>query len=231
MINARRLTKLYKIGSTEISALDGMDFDVDDGEFVVILGPSGAGKTTLLNLIGGMDVPTSGQLIVGGDDISSFDKKRLTEYRRTRVGFVFQFYNLMPNLTALENIELATELCKSALSPVRILAEVGLQDRADNFPSQLSGGEQQRVSIARALAKNPDILLCDEPTGALDYATGKVILKLLHDMCKKEGKTVVIVTHNAALKDMADRVVHIKNGKTVKQELNSSPKDIAEIEW
>ncbi len=231
LITAKDLCKKFIVGSTEINAVIDMNFEINEGEFVVILGPSGAGKTTLLNLIGGMDVLTSGQLIVDKDDIGKFSKKQLTEYRRNSVGFVFQFYNLMPNLTALENVELATELCKNAMAPSEVLKDVGLDNRTANFPSQLSGGEQQRVSIARALAKNPKILLCDEPTGALDYNTGKTILKLLHDMCRKNNKTVIIVTHNSALKDMADKVIYIKNGTAIKQEIIDSPKDIAEIEW
>lgn len=231
IIEAKNVCKKYVVGSTEISALSNMTFSVEEGEFVVILGPSGAGKTTILNLIGGMDSLTSGELFIDGNDIGRYNKKQLTEYRRNAVGFVFQFYNLMPNLTALENVELATELCKDATSPREALKDVGLEDRIANFPSQLSGGEQQRVSIARALAKNPKILLCDEPTGALDYLTGKNILKLLHDMCRKNKKTVIIVTHNSALKDMADKVVYIKNGTVVNQEIIEKPKDIAEIEW
>ena len=231
LITAKSVCKKFIVGSTEINAVIDMNFEINEGEFVVILGPSGAGKTTLLNLIGGMDVLTSGQLIVDKEDIGQFSKKQLTEYRRNSVGFVFQFYNLMPNLTALENVELATELCKNAMAPSEVLKDVGLDNRTANFPSQLSGGEQQRVSIARALAKNPKILLCDEPTGALDYNTGKTILKLLHDMCRKNNKTVIIVTHNSALKDMADKVIYIKNGTAIKQEIIDSPKDIAEIEW
>ncbi len=231
VISAKNVTKQYIVGSNVINALDGVDFDIEEGEFVVILGPSGAGKTTLLNVVGGMDNVTSGELIVDGEDIGKFNKKQLTEYRRNRVGFVFQFYNLMPNLTALENVELATEMCKDALSPEEVLTSVGLQERMANFPAQLSGGEQQRVSIARAIAKNPRILLCDEPTGALDYATGKNILKLLRDACKIHGKTVIIVTHNSALKDMADKVVYIKNGQAIKTEIIENPKDVAEIEW
>ena len=231
IIVAKDVKKQYVVGSTVINALNGVDFEIEEGEFAVILGPSGAGKTTLLNVIGGMDNVTSGTLTVDGQQVDAFNKKQLTDYRRNSVGFVFQFYNLMPNLTALENVELATEMCKDALSPEEVLRSVGLEERMANFPSQLSGGEQQRVSIARAIAKNPRILLCDEPTGALDYATGKTILKLLHDACKKHGKTVIIVTHNSALKEMADKVVYIKNGQAVKVEKNENPKDIAEIEW
>ncbi|MBQ7323834.1 MAG: ABC transporter ATP-binding protein [Clostridia bacterium] len=231
LIEAKGVIKTYVVGSTTINALNGVDFEVEEGEFVVILGASGAGKTTLLNLIGGMDTLTSGELIVDGRDIGQYNRKQLTEYRRNDVGFVFQFYNLMPNLTALENVEIATEMCRNALSPEKVLEAVGLKDRMANFPGQLSGGEQQRVSIARALAKNPRLLLCDEPTGALDYATGKTILKLLQDACKQHHKTVVVVTHNSALKDMADKVVYVKNGLATKVERNAAPKDIAEIEW
>lgn len=231
IIIAKDVKKQYVVGSTVINALDGVDFEIEEGEFAVILGPSGAGKTTLLNVIGGMDNVTSGMLSVAGERVDGFNKKQLTDYRRNSVGFVFQFYNLMPNLTALENVELATEMCKDALPPEEVLKLVGLEERMANFPSQLSGGEQQRVSIARAIAKNPRILLCDEPTGALDYATGKTILKLLHDACKKHGKTVIIVTHNSALKEMADKVVYIKNGQAVKTEIVENPKDVAEIEW
>ena len=231
VIVAKDVKKQYVVGSTVINALNGVDFEIEEGEFAVILGPSGAGKTTLLNVIGGMDNVTSGELSVAGERVDSFNKKQLTDYRRNSVGFVFQFYNLMPNLTALENVELATEMCKDALSPEEVLKSVGLEERMANFPSQLSGGEQQRVSIARAIAKNPRILLCDEPTGALDYATGKTILKLLHDACKQHGKTVIIVTHNSALKEMADKVVYIKNGQAIKTEIIDNPKDVSEIEW
>ena len=231
VIVAKDVKKQYVVGSTVINALNGVDFEIEEGEFAVILGPSGAGKTTLLNVIGGMDNVTSGELSVAGERVDSFNKKQLTDYRRNSVGFVFQFYNLMPNLTALENVELATEMCKDALSPEEVLKSVGLEERMANFPSQLSGGEQQRVSIARAIAKNPRILLCDEPTGALDYATGKTILKLLHDACKQHGKTVIIVTHNSALKEMADKVVYIKNGQAIKTEIIGNPKDVSEIEW
>ena len=231
IIIAENIKKQYVVGSTEINALNGVNFEIEEGELAVILGPSGAGKTTLLNLIGGMDNLTSGKLVVDGENVGSYNKRRLTDYRRNDVGFVFQFYNLMPNLTALENVEIATEMCKDALSPQEVLASVGLKERMANFPAQLSGGDQQRVSIARAIAKNPKILLCDEPTGALDYATGKTILQLLRDACREHGKTVVIVTHNSALKEMADKVVYIKNGQAVKVEKNENPKDIAEIEW
>ena len=231
MVVANNVVKTYKVGVNEINAVDGISFDIDEGEFAVVLGPSGAGKTTLLNLMGGMDSVSSGDLFVNGINLRELNSKNLTSYRRNDVGFVFQFYNLMPNLTALENVELAVELCKNAFNPKEILEKVGLSDRMNNFPSQLSGGEQQRVSIARAVAKNPKILLCDEPTGALDYLTGKSILKLLHNMCKEEKKTIIIVTHNVALKDMADKVIKIKNGKVEKIEINPNPKNIEEIEW
>ena len=231
MVVANNVVKTYKVGVNEINAVDGISFDIVEGEFAVVLGPSGAGKTTLLNLMGGMDSVSSGDLFVNGINLRELNSKNLTAYRRNDVGFVFQFYNLMPNLTALENVELAVELCKNAFNPKEILEKVGLSDRMNNFPSQLSGGEQQRVSIARAVAKNPKILLCDEPTGALDYLTGKSILKLLHNMCKEEKKTIIIVTHNVALKDMADKVIKIKNGKVEKIEINPNPKSIEEIEW
>ncbi len=231
LIRAIGITKKYAVGETEISALDGMNFEIGEGQFAVVLGPSGAGKTTLLNMIGGMDTLSGGRLIVDGKDIAKLNKKQLTVYRRDCVGFVFQFYNLMPNLTALENIELATEMCKNALPADEMLREVGLAERRLNFPAQLSGGEQQRVSIARALAKNPKLLLCDEPTGALDYATGKMVLQLLHDMCRRNNKTVVVVTHNSALKDMADKVICVKNGRAVREETVANPKPVAEIEW
>ena len=230
-VKAQNLKKIYDTGKVLVNALNGIDFEINEGEFAVILGQSGAGKTTLLNVIGGMDSISQGDLFVDGTNLNGMTNKQLTNYRRHDVGFVFQFYNLMPNLTALENIELATELCKDALNPKDVLQKVGLADRMNNFPAQLSGGEQQRVSIARAIAKNPKILLCDEPTGALDYETGKNILRILHKMCKEENKTVIVVTHNASLKEMADRVIHIKNGLIVKTEINANPKDIEEIEW
>lgn len=230
-VEAKNLIKTYNTGKMSVNALNGVDFSIDEGEFVVILGQSGAGKTTLLNVIGGMDDITDGDLFVDGVNLKGMTAKQLTEYRRDAVGFVFQFYNLMPNLTALENIELAVELCKDAYDPEETLKKVGLAERMKNFPAQLSGGEQQRVSIARAIAKNPKILLCDEPTGALDYETGKTVLSLLHDMSKKEKKTVIVVTHNAALKDMADKIIYIKNGVISNVELNGNPKPIAEIEW
>lgn len=231
VVVAKDVSKVYKSGTSEVRAVDNLSFEVNEGEFVVILGPSGAGKTTLLNLMGGMDGLTSGELIVDGENLAGLSKRELTKYRRTKVGFVFQFYNLMPNLTAIENIELAVELCPDALQPKDVLERVGLGSRMHNFPAQLSGGEQQRVSIARAVAKNPRLLLCDEPTGALDYETGKKILQLLQDMCREENKTVIIVTHNAALKDMADKVVYVKNGKAERVEINVEPKPVSEIEW
>lgn len=223
--------KVYGTGDNAVKAVDGMSFTVEKGEFVVILGPSGSGKTTLLNLLGGMDTVTGGEIFLDGKKLSGLNPKELTLCRRGDVGFVFQFYNLMPNLTAIENIELATEICDNALSPKEVLEMVGLTARANNFPSQLSGGEQQRVSIARAVAKNPKILLCDEPTGALDYVTGKLILKLLFDICHNDNKTVIIVTHNSALKEMADKVIYVKNGRAERVEINSSPKSVEEIEW
>ena len=223
--------KEYKTGALSVHALEDVSFSLENGEFVVVLGSSGAGKTTLLNLLGGMDNATSGEIILDGKTVTSLDRRGLTEYRRSDVGFVFQFYNLMPNLTALENVEIAVEICKGHLNPKEVLCEVGLEERLQNFPAQLSGGEQQRVSIARAIAKNPKLLLCDEPTGALDYNTGKKILKLLHDVCKNSGRLVIIVTHNSALKDMADKVVYIKSGKIEKIVKNERPKPIEEIEW
>lgn len=231
IVVASNVSKVYKSGVGEVRAVDNLSFEVNEGEFVVILGPSGAGKTTLLNLMGGMDGVTSGELVIDGENLTGMSARELTRYRRTKVGFVFQFYNLMPNLTAIENIELAVELCPEAKRPEDVMERVGLRERMNNFPAQLSGGEQQRVSIARAVAKNPRLLLCDEPTGALDYETGKRILQLLQDMCREENKTVIIVTHNAALKDMADKVIYIKNGKAGRVEINAEPKPVAEIEW
>ena len=225
------LCKQYRTGDICVDALKDASFDVEDGEFVVVLGSSGAGKTTLLNLLGGMDSATSGKIVLDGKDVTALDKRGLTAYRRTDVGFVFQFYNLMPNLTALENVEIAVEICKDALNPKAILTEVGLGERMNNFPAQLSGGEQQRVSIASALAKNPKLLLCDEPTGALDYVTGKLVLKLLHDVSKEQRKPVIIVTHNAALKEMADKVIHIRSGRIEAVEVNAHPMPIENIEW
>lgn len=230
-LTVNNVIKTYRAGETAVNAVNGMTFSAEQGEFVVIVGPSGAGKTTVLNLLGGMDAVTSGEIVVDGTNVSDMNSKQLTLYRRNDVGFVFQFYNLMPNLTARENVELATELCKNALSPDKALELVGLSARAGNFPAQLSGGEQQRVSIARAVAKNPKILLCDEPTGALDYNTGKMVLKLLFDMCRENKKTVIVVTHNSALKDIADRVIYIKNGVAERVEQNDSPKKPEEIEW
>lgn len=231
LIFAEGVEKIYGSEESAFKALDGVSFSIKKGEFTVILGPSGAGKTTLLNLIGGMDTLTFGKLYSCGTALENLSDKELTRYRRDKIGFVFQFYNLMPNLTALENVELAVELKRDHLDCEEVLKQVGLEERLGHFPSQLSGGEQQRVSIARAIAKNPDLLLCDEPTGALDYETGKKILALLHDICKKQDKAVIIVTHNAALKDMADKVLHIKNGRIVKEEYNENPKKIEEIEW
>lgn len=223
--------KEYRTNTVSVEALKNVSFSLADGEFAVVLGSSGAGKTTLLNLLGGMDNATSGEIVLDGKKVTSLDKKGLCEYRRNDVGFIFQFYNLMPNLTALENVEIAVEICKNHLDPTLVLKEVGLEDRLMNFPAQLSGGEQQRVSIARAIAKNPKLLLCDEPTGALDYATGKKILKLLYDVCKERKRLVIVVTHNQALKDMADKVIHIKSGEIESIEINENPKPIEEIEW
>jgi len=230
-IEACDVVKTYHEGENSIHAADGLSFSIDEGEFVVIVGPSGAGKTTLLNLLGGMDPLSGGEIYIDDKAIHTLSRKGLTLYRRDDVGFVFQFYNLVSNLTALENVELAVEICKDAISPEDVLAKVGLSDMADHFPTQLSGGEQQRVSIARAIAKNPKLLLCDEPTGALDYGTGKIILKLLHDLCRSERKTVIVVTHNGALRDMADHVIYIKNGKVEKSEIHTDPKSIEGIEW
>lgn len=223
--------KTYHMGEVEINALHDTSFEVEKGELVVIVGPSGAGKTTLLNILGGMDVLTTGKVMLDGREISALTKKQMTEYRRHDVGFVFQFYNLIGNLTALENVELANQICQDPLDAEKVLEEVGLGQRMKNFPSQLSGGEQQRVAIARALAKNPKLLLCDEPTGALDYQTGKAILRLLQDTGRKTGMTVIIITHNGALTSMADRVIRVKNGTVVSTTLNEHPQDISEIEW
>lgn len=231
LMQAENLRKEFGEGEGKVVALNGVSFQIQEGELCIIVGPSGAGKSTLLNLIGGMDAPTSGSLIVDGKDVAKFTSHERTDYRRNEVGFVFQFYNLMPNLTAKENLELATELKKDALNIDETLAKVGLSERKNNFPSQLSGGEQQRVSIARALAKNPKIILCDEPTGALDYETGKEILSLLSEAARKEKKTVIIVTHNGALKEMGDHLIKIKNGQIVKDEHNDHLKDIKDIEW
>ena len=230
-IQFEHVKKSYRSGEVEVEALRDVSFAVEKGELVIIVGESGAGKTTLLNILGGMDSLTSGRILVGGEDISAYSKRRLTAFRRSEVGFVFQFYNLIPNLTALENVEIAAMLCRDALSAQTVLEEVGLGERLRNFPAQLSGGEQQRVAIARALAKNPKLLLCDEPTGALDYLTGKAILKLLQDCCRKNGTTVIIITHNKALCAMADRVIRLKSGTVVSQERNTEPVDVEEIEW
>lgn len=230
-LSLSNVSKRYATGAIAVDALKDVSFELEDGEFAVVLGSSGAGKTTLLNLLGGMDGATGGKIILDGKDVTRLNKRKLTEYRRGDVGFVFQFYNLMPNLTALENVELAVEICKNHLDPAETLREVGLSDRMKNFPAQLSGGEQQRVSIARAIAKNPKLLLCDEPTGALDYATGKKILKLLYDVSKQRKRLVVVVTHNSALKDMADKVIYIKSGQIERMVVNENPTPIEEIEW
>ena len=230
-VRLREVKKIYKMGEVEIAAADGIDFSVGKGEFAVVVGASGAGKTTVLNILGGMDTATSGEVIVDGNDITTYNTKQLTAYRRDDIGFVFQFYNLVPNLTALENVELALQICKDPLDAMAVLEDVGLGERAANFPAQLSGGEQQRVSIARALAKNPKLLLCDEPTGALDYNTGKAILKLLQDTCRKKGMTVILITQNSAIAPMADRVIKIKNGKVSKVTLNENPIPVETIEW
>ena len=230
-VKVQDITKTYKMGEVEIHAVDHISFSIEQGELVVIVGPSGAGKTTVLNILGGMDTATSGTLYVDGKDITAYNSKQLTGYRRDDIGFVFQFYNLVPNLTALENVELALQISKDPLDAQAVLDEVGLGERKNNFPAQLSGGEQQRVSIARALAKNPKLLLCDEPTGALDYNTGKSILKLLQNMCREKGMTVIIITHNQALAPMADRLIHIKNGQVARMESNENPTSIDEIEW
>ena len=231
LVELRDVKKIYKMGEVEIQAVAGIDFKINKGEFAVVVGASGAGKTTVLNILGGMDTATSGEVLVDGNDITKYNRKKLTAYRRDDIGFVFQFYNLVPNLTALENVELALQICKNPLDAESVLKEVGLGERLNNFPAQLSGGEQQRVSIARALAKNPKLLLCDEPTGALDYNTGKAILTLLQDTCRKKGMTVILITHNSAIAPMADRVIHIKNGKVSKVEENRNPVSIEEIEW
>lgn len=230
-LELKNVVKEYKSGTGKLRALNNVSFSLNNGEFVVILGPSGAGKTTLLNLLGGMDIITSGDIILDDKKISNFDKKAMIELRRYDIGFIFQFYNLMPNLTALENVELATEICPKALDPNRVINLVGLKERANHFPAHLSGGEQQRVSIARAIAKNPKLLLCDEPTGALDYNTGKMILSLLYEISKKQKKLVIVVTHNQALKYMADRVIEIKNGEILRDYKNKNIKPIEEIEW
>ena len=230
-IQLEDVRKIYKMGEIEIAAVDGMSFSVNKGEFVVVVGASGAGKTTVLNILGAMDTATSGKVLVDGENIAKYSPKQLTLYRRDDVGFVFQFYNLIPNLTALENVELALQICKEPLDANEVLDLVGLQDRKNNFPAQLSGGEQQRVSIARALAKNPKLLLCDEPTGALDYNTGKAILKLLQDTCRKQKMTVILITHNSAIAPMADRIIHIKSGKVSEIIENENPVPVETIEW
>jgi putative ABC transport system ATP-binding protein len=230
-VEFQNVGKTYHMGEVEIQALHDASFQVEKGELVVIVGPSGAGKTTLLNILGGMDSLTAGKVLLDGVDISGYDRKQLTQYRRQDVGFVFQFYNLIGNLTALENVELANQICNDPLDAAQVLQDVGLGERMKNFPSQLSGGEQQRVAIARALAKNPKLLLCDEPTGALDYQTGKAILKLLQDTGKRTGMTVVIITHNSALTVMADRVIRVKNGTVVSVTVNDNPQSASEIEW
>lgn len=230
-IELNNVKKTYHVGEVDIHALAGVNFNIQKGEFVVVAGASGAGKSTILNILGGMDSSTSGEIVVDQTRIDTMNEKELTDYRRYDIGFVFQFYNLVQNLTALENVELATEICKNPLDPATVLKEVGLNERINNFPSQLSGGEQQRVAIARALAKNPKLLLCDEPTGALDYVTGKQILQLLQDTCRKQGMTVIIITHNLAICPMGDKVFHIKSGLVSSMEVNENPKNIADIEW
>lgn len=223
--------KVYHMGEVDIMAAAGINFEIEKGEFAVVVGPSGAGKTTVLNILGGMDTATEGEVIVDDQDVSSYSQRQLTAYRRDDIGFVFQFYNLIPNLTTLENVELALQICKDPMDAKEVLEEVGLGERLDNFPAQLSGGEQQRVSIARALAKNPKLLLCDEPTGALDYNTGKSILKLLQDTCRKKKMTVILITHNQAIAPMADRVIKIKNGKVSNIIVNDNPVSVETIEW
>lgn len=230
-VEFRDVSKIYKMGEVSVAAVDGMNFDIEAGELVVVVGPSGAGKTTLLNLLGGMDKPTSGTIKLDNQVISQYSERQLTMYRRYDIGFVFQFYNLVANLTARENVELAVQICKHPLNPVDVLTQVGLGQRLNSFPGQLSGGEQQRVAIARALAKNPKLLLCDEPTGALDYQTGKAVLKLLQDTCRQTGKTVVIVTHNTAFEAIADRVIHVREGKAASVVRNEHPASADTIDW
>ena len=230
-IEVKKLSKIYQMGEVSIKAIENVSFSIAEGELVVILGPSGAGKTTILNILGGMDSPTSGTIIIDGTDISKFNSKELTKYRRYDIGFVFQFYNLVRNLTALENVSLANQICKNPRDSKETLVSVGLGDRLEHFPAQLSGGEQQRVSIARALAKNPKILLCDEPTGALDSKTGKMIIKLLQDTCHKTKTTTIIITHNAIIAQIADKVIKVKNGTIESIEKNANPKPVEEIDW
>lgn len=230
-VELNNVCKRYKVGEVTISAADSIDFGIDKGELAIVLGPSGSGKTTVLNLLGGMDTADGGSISVDGKDIARYNRKQLIGYRRNEIGFVFQFYNLIPNLTAKENVELAVQTCTDYIPALDILDQVGLSNRPDNFPAQLSGGEQQRVAIARALAKKPKLLLCDEPTGALDYNTGKLILKLLQDTCRKNGMTVILVTHNSAIAPMADRVIHLRNGKVSEVEINDNPAAVEDIEW
>ncbi|MCI8507883.1 MAG: ABC transporter ATP-binding protein [Lachnospiraceae bacterium] len=230
-VEFKNVSKCYHTGEVSIHALKDVNFEIEQGEFCIIVGASGAGKTTILNILGGMDTLTSGEVSLDGRQISAMNKKELTTYRRYDVGFVFQFYNLVGNLTALENVELASQICKNPLDAAMVLEEVGLKERMSNFPAQLSGGEQQRVAIARALAKNPKLLLCDEPTGALDYRTGKSVLKLLQDTCKNTGTTVVVITHNQALTAMADRIIVVKSGKIAEMRMNEQPMDVSELEW
>ncbi len=230
-VEFRDVRKIYKMGALEVAAANGLDFDIEEGELAVVVGPSGSGKTTLLNMLGGMDTCSSGDITLAGREVSSFSEKELVQYRRHEIGFVFQFYNLVQNLTALENVELASQICNDPLDAKEVLALVGLEDRMDNFPAQLSGGEQQRVAIARALAKNPKLLLCDEPTGALDYKTGKAILALLQEASAVHGRTVVLITHNAAFKPIANRVIHIHEGRAAAVELNETPASAQTIEW
>ncbi len=231
LVEFKNVYKTYQMGEVEITAVDGISFSIKQGEFAVVVGSSGAGKTTVLNILGGMDSPTEGEIIVDGNNISKFSEKQLIRYRRHEIGFVFQFYNLVPNLTARENVELAAQICSNPMDAAVALKSVGLEDRISNFPSQLSGGEQQRVSIARALAKRPKLLLCDEPTGALDYNTGRAILKLLQETCKREKMTVALITHNQAITPMADHIITMKSGKIISNVYNDNPKSVDEIEW